>query len=288
MSRRTAFTLIELLVVISIIAALLGLLLPGVQKAREAAARAACQNNLKQIGTAFFNHESATGYFPSGGWWRSWPDLGSGSPPAGERQSGGWAFQILPYIEQSALFTSNNVDTVRNTPVKTYFCPSRRAPQKAAGGWGPGIALMDYSASNQDGPDMTDGSFNNGTGVVRLRYPVRVLDIQDGTSNTLMVGEKRLCRATLGQGVGDDDHGYSFGWDVDSVSRTDFAPAPDPLRNCVEGCAPQWNGLFGSSHTSGFNAVWADGSVRRVGYGLTPSVFANLGHIADGNVVAPE
>src|SRR4029077_15365078 len=97
-----AFTLIELLVVIAIIGVLVALLLPAVQSAREAARRTHCQNNLKQIGVAFLNFEGAQKAFPSGGWGYHWtgdPDMGFG-----EKQPGGWAFSILPYLEDSTVF----------------------------------------------------------------------------------------------------------------------------------------------------------------------------------------
>jgi prepilin-type N-terminal cleavage/methylation domain-containing protein len=146
--RLRAFTLVELLVVIAIIAILIGLLLPAVQKVREAAARASCINNLKQMALAVHNHESTYGYLPTAGeaggifgfasynWNRT---LVNGSPATGAGQSWGWAYQIMPFIEQSNLWSyvePNSTDPTKSTfqgdyvilngIPKTYNCPSRR------------------------------------------------------------------------------------------------------------------------------------------------------------------
>lgn len=285
-ARRAAFTLVELLVVMAVISILIGLLLPAVQKVREAASRLSCLNNLKQIGLAFHNHHGALSYFPSGGSFRSWPNLNGGVPHVGAQQQGSWAFQILPYIEQDNLYKCGNVNLIRMTPLKIYFCPSRRAPMVVADGWGKGNALLDYAASNQDGPDRVDGSNNQGTGVVQEDRVVRIDDISDGTSQTILVAEKRLCRSTLGLGTAfDDDHGYSVGWDMDTVARTDFAPGPDGLGNCVMGGDYQFNGRMGSSHPLNFNAAFADGSVRAIRYSIKLQVLSYLGNMRDGQVI---
>src|SRR5258708_7372827 len=125
-SRRSAFTLIELLVVIAIIAILIALLVPAVQKVREAAAQTQCRTNLKQIALAFHSHHDALKFFPSGGtdWWQGRVTSGPGKPADFNKQSWGWMYQILPYIEQTALWQKTNDADIWGVPIFMYFCPS--------------------------------------------------------------------------------------------------------------------------------------------------------------------
>lgn len=192
--RRKAFTLVELLVVIAIIGILIALLLPAVQAAREAARRAQCTNNLKQIGLAIHGHHDTYKHFPtSGHLWTMYPTFNpdNGSPDKGPQQAAGPFFQILPYMEQSAVHEAGNYTAVTgnvgldrglaaiSAPIPAYFCPSRRRPQPnirtshrtlyknqtVATVPNRPIAMIDYAGVDDDGSNnsalITRGFFND-------------------------------------------------------------------------------------------------------------------------------
>jgi len=158
------FTLVELLVVIAIIATLIGLLLPAVQSAREAARRTQCTNQVRQMMLAMHGLVSSHGHFPTGGVY-PWPeieDFSQGGKPFGPSKQGlSWAFQILPYMEETAVHNLATTSQITAAPVNMYFCPSRRPPTRST--YAPAFSwLMDYAALNpiQSRSQLGDSTFN--------------------------------------------------------------------------------------------------------------------------------
>jgi prepilin-type N-terminal cleavage/methylation domain-containing protein/prepilin-type processing-associated H-X9-DG protein len=289
---RSGFTLVELLVVIAIIGVLVALLLPAVQSAREASRRTKCTNSLRQFGLAFQNHHDILGIFPDGG--ENWSPTAfprtmlNGSPATAPNQNWGWGYQILPYIEQQAVWQAPDDAQVRGATLGIYFCSSRRKPMAiVVGPTTPQIpaGMIDYVGNagvepfqppmqtqtvNGIAVDIPGAAVGNGTDGVVVRKPgtypnrsqsLRLSIITDGTSNTLLIGEKRLRTELMGRPQPHDDQGFTSGWDRDEVCWGNQAPAPD--RNLEDG----WY-QFGSRHPGGFSAVFCDGSVRIVRYNI--------------------
>src|SRR2546429_6257391 len=154
---RYAFTLVELLVVIAIIGVLVALLLPAVQAAREASRRSKCTNNLKQFGLAFHNHHDTLDVFPDGGEnWDpvAWPrTMVGGAPATAPKQNWGWGYQILPYIEQTNVWTNKDDVAVRGSIIPIYFCPTRRKPSAITIGT-VSCAMIDYVGSAGTDPPL--------------------------------------------------------------------------------------------------------------------------------------
>jgi prepilin-type N-terminal cleavage/methylation domain-containing protein len=288
---KPGFTLIELLVVIAIIALLIGLLLPAVQKVREAASGLQCKNHLKQIGLAFQNHHDQLGYFPH---------AGSDGPNqtccnATSRAGWTWLYNVLPYVEQNNLYNEPDNNIVAQTAVKIFYCPSRRQPLTY--GTAPGTARSDYAGNG--GRDMSSEG-TQGMLVRQWKSPNpsksatapfeqsrRINDVIDGTSNTLLVGEKQCHPTVLGSAGGDNEAWNNSGWDQDHVRFGEAVPQRDELH--PNSSQPNfWSVRFGGSHPGYLNAVLADGSVRTYTFQVDANNWMRICLINDGEVITSE
>mgnify|MGYP006279642053 CR=1 FL=1 len=319
---RKAFTLIELLVVIAIIAILVGLLLPAVQKVREAANNIQCLNNLKQIGLAWHSYSDQFKRFPTGGSDNGvYPTFQNGIPKGGFEQSSGWAYQLLPFLEQENVYTGGNKPTdlakalfVAGTPIKTYFCPSRRPPTVIR--WGDAtfpimdVALCDYAANagtaytvaqpgqppiySLTGEGRIASSISNdlwfvswidgpGDGVILSNYfnkEKRFSAISDGTSNTMLIGEKCMIIEKYASGTDDDNQGTGGGMVQDIARYGNIQPERDyRMRNNETWTKKK----FGSAHFGGFNTIRCDASAFRVSYSVDLANMTKYTKIDDGS-----
>jgi prepilin-type N-terminal cleavage/methylation domain-containing protein/prepilin-type processing-associated H-X9-DG protein len=311
---RRAFTLIELLVVVAIIAVLIGLLLPAVQKVRETASRTRCQNNLKQIGIGMHHVHDTQGYFPSGGWGFRWVLHDPHTYGVGRRQGGGWVGSMLPYVEQEAVYNLGvgaapaqmrvvNAQRIA-IPIPMYNCPTRRTggPYPNVGGNDyrecdpsapPVMARCDYAANagdhqapqNGQGPVTLDEGLNGpftwvqagATGVVYQRSQTRIADVPSGTTNVFLAGEKWMDRAEYRTGAhGGDNETMYTGYNND-VNRVTFNPPMRDEPNMPANTTTQPQFRFGSAHPGGVNMLMCDGSVRIVEFAVDPAVWKAMG-----------
>ncbi len=314
------FTLIELLVVIAIIAILIALLLPAVQQAREAARRTQCKNNLKQLGLALHNYHDVHGLFPAA----SYLDK---SPGGNINSQWAWSVMILPFIDQAPLFNQLQIgpstfedaanDPVRlalmTTPQMAFICPSdpeaevnRNRPFVGGGGGGlcnpmPHPTDIQFAKSNYmgcNGNRDNDGIFDSGN---NRRIGIR--DITDGTSNTIMVGERgsknnsgdpSLDGPWAGVWAGQEltCDGLTNVWCL--AAKTEYQMNTGKTSSAGTTATDNLLLAFTSEHVGGAQFLLADGSTRFISENIqwndtTTSndvgIYHNLGSIQDGNVI---
>lgn len=293
---RRAFTLIELLVVIAIIAILVGLLVPAVQKVREAANRLSCNNNLKQIGLAMHGHHDQRGALPAG-----YTDLQTiVSNPTDRGPGFGWATALLPQLEQEPLYRQFNFAlpvsnaanaNARSTVLKMFQCPSDNHNQAftttgVAVTMGPSNYVGMYG-----GAEISDDP-GRGDGVLYRNSRTRMADILDGVSNTVIIGERssNLLKCVW---AGIDPAMTA----VHPADPTEVEPSQplilghtgifDPFDPPHTPNSPHAHvDDFWSRHPGGANFLLGDGSVRQINNTISPKAWVALGTRAGGEVVS--
>jgi prepilin-type N-terminal cleavage/methylation domain-containing protein len=295
MQKRNGFTLIELLVVIAIIAVLIGLLVPAVQQVREAAARTQCLNNLHQLGVAMHNFHDAYKKFPPAVNLPGQEKFGWATAPFQNK----WTslhILLMPYIEQANLVGTSFVDNVPNPHnincqgpnslgaqyVPIYVCPSDSAmPDPPVGQYGMlYFAITSYGGCSGTSTTSTDGTAMLKNGMFWMNSSVRMIEISDGTSQTLMIGERsrlNLQVTSSSQVLG------GWAWVNQFAQEDNTMNTSEPM----EGVAFHDLNVFGSQHAGGnlSNFVLADGSVRSIPKSVSIVVYQRLSARNDGQVV---
>jgi prepilin-type N-terminal cleavage/methylation domain-containing protein len=282
--RRRAFSLIEMMVVIAIIAMLIGLLFPAIQKARALACAIQCRNNLRQIGIALHSFHNTTGVFPSNGGWDGQQTVlsASGTPftpttfdyttnelytwGVGDpnlrpnQQTGSWAYSILPYVEQDVIYQKR----IWAAAVPVYICPGRRLIEVNSV-----VAQDDYG--RYDGGGWTWGKIDYAVNLFAFdNRPVvrRTAFFTDGLSNTILVGEKAFNPAV--------ETPQSWYWDEPFFLGGSKGTSRGGLGLLRDGAALEYHYKenWGSPHPSGVQFLFGDGAVREVSRSTSPAVFS--------------
>ncbi len=313
--RRKGFTLIELLVVIAIIAILIGLLLPAVQKVRDAAARMSCQNNLKQIGLAAQNYHGTYDHFPPGVNLPSGQKYkdGNTAPPAPLPNLAFSLFEaLLPFVEQDNIYKSMNFAGKSNsqynagncdsqsapgsTAVKTYLCPADVGPAQTT--WTTGGKTFYFGANSYGGNAGIVAFFSDSMtrdGIFFINSSIRFADIRDGTSNTLMFGERFRKDLTYDRIYG-SSFGERSGWAwANNLPGFDYLfGAVVPINWLMPASLQSDPGFvyedlrfnaYGSNHTGGANFAFCDGSVRFMADATPLLVLQYLSTRSGGEVI---